>query len=210
MNLKLKSIAFTIAVFFMFLAMLLGMANTLFPNANVSIDDALLCLGAGIVMFIVSFFFKKPRSEENEDAATTPKEPSIYEEICSEFNALVEKTEHALLDLLASRGIESINMKAYADNEDINKFYFPQTDKNGYGVNVSIDTIRKSEDGKWIADVVDENDDDWGTLDLNRMDFSDGALLDILGLVERVFKCADNEHSGHVLAAGEDFDDIEN
>jgi len=132
-----------------------------------------------------------------------------YESLCSKFSALEEETEQALLDLLASRDIESINIKAYADNEDIDKLYFPQTDKNGYGVNVSIDSIRKDKKGKWIADVVDEDDDDWGTLRLNRTDFPAGVLVDVLGLVERIFECADDEHDGHVLAYDEEFEDVE-
>lgn len=143
--------------------------------------------------------------ESVEDIVPVP----TYDSLCSEFNAMEERAEQALLDLLASRDIESINMKAYADNEDIDKFYFPQTDKNGYGVNIAIDTISKDENGNWVADVVDEDDDDWGTLDLNRQDFPNGALLDIIGLVERIFECADEEHGGHVLAYDEEFEDVE-
>ena len=93
------------------------------------------------------------------------------------------------------------------DNDLIDCYYFPQTDKNGYGVNVKIDTIRKNEKGEWVADVVNEDDDDWGTLELTTWNFDCSALIDILGIVEGIFNIADEDYDGKVCAAGEDIGD---
>ena len=130
-----------------------------------------------------------------------------YDSLCNEFNALYEKAHKALIETLNNRGAESINVKTYMDNELIDWYSFPQTDKNGYGVNVTIDTIRKNEKGEWVADVVDEDDDDWGTLELATWEFDCSALIDILGIVENIFNIADEDYDGKVYAAGEDIED---
>ena len=130
-----------------------------------------------------------------------------YDSLCNEFNALYEKAHKALIETLNNRGAESINVKTYMDNELIDWYSFPQTDKNGYGVNVTIDTIRKNEKGEWVADVVDEDDDDWGTLELATWEFDCSALIDILGIVEDIFNIADEDYDGKVYGAGEDIED---
>lgn len=130
-----------------------------------------------------------------------------YSSLCKEFNILTQKAQKALIETLNNRGVESINVKTYMDNELIDCNYFPQTDKNGYGVNVTIDTIRKNEKGEWVADVVDESDDDWGTLELATWEFDCSALIDILGIVEDIFSIADEDYDGKVYAAGEDIED---
>ena len=130
-----------------------------------------------------------------------------YDSLCKEFNALNEKAQKALIETLNNRGVESINVKTYMDNDLIDCYYFPQTDKNGYGVNVKIDTIRKNEKGEWVADVVDEDDDDWGTLELTTWNFDCSALIDILGIVEGIFNIDDEDYDGKVYAAGEDSED---
>ena len=96
------------------------------------------------------------------------------------------------------------------DNELIDWLCFPQTDKNGYGVNVKIDTIRKNEKGEWLADVVDECDDDWGTLELTPWNFGTSDLIDILGMVESIFGIADENYDGKVYAVGEDIEGKDN
>ena len=130
-----------------------------------------------------------------------------YDSLCNEFNALNEKAHKALIETLNKRGAESINVKTYLDNDLIDCYYFPQTDKNGYGVNVKIDTIHKNKKGEWVADVVDESDDDWGTLELTTWNFDCSALIDILGIVEGIFNIADEDYDGKVYAAGEDIED---
>lgn len=130
-----------------------------------------------------------------------------YNSLYNEFNALNEKAHKALIETLNNRGVESINVKTYMDNDLIDCYYFPQTDKNGYGVNVKIDTIRKNEKGEWVADVVNEDDDDWGTLELTTWNFDCSALIDILGIVEGIFNIADEDYDGKVYAAGEDIED---
>ena len=130
-----------------------------------------------------------------------------YDSLCNEFNALNEKAHKALIETLNKRGVESINVKTYMDNDLIDYYCLPQTDKNGYGVNVKIDTIRKNEKGEWVADVVDEVDDDWGTLELTTWNFDCSALIDILGIVEEIFDIADEDYDGKVCAAGEDIED---
>ena len=130
-----------------------------------------------------------------------------YDSLCNEFNALNEKAHKALIETLNKRGVESINVKTYMDNDLIDYYCLPQTDKNGYGVNVKIDTIRKNEKGKWVADVVDEDDDDWGTLELTTWNFDCSALIDTLGIVEGIFNIADEDYDGKVCAAGEDIED---
>ena len=130
-----------------------------------------------------------------------------YKSLCEEFATLQSKANTALIETLNKRGAESINVKTYTDNELIDWLYFPQTDKNGYGVNVKIDTIRKNEKGKWVADVVNEDDDDWGTLELTPWNFDTSGLIDILGLVENIFNIADKHYNGKVYAVGEDIED---
>lgn len=130
-----------------------------------------------------------------------------YNSLCKEFSTLNSKANTALIETLNKRGVESINVKTYMDNDLIDCCYFPQTDKNGYGVNVKIDTIRKNEKGEWVADVVDEDDDDWGTLELSTWEFDCSALIDTLGIVEGIFSIADEDYDGKVCAAGEDIED---
>ena len=130
-----------------------------------------------------------------------------YASLCEEFAALNQKAQKALIETLNKRGVESINVKTYMDNELIDWLCFPQTDKNGYGVNVKIDTIRKNEKGEWLADVVDECDDDWGTLELTPWNFGTSDLIDILGMVESIFGIADENYDGKVYAVGEDIED---
>ena len=130
-----------------------------------------------------------------------------YKSLCEEFATLQSKANTALIETLNKRGVESINVKTYTDNDLIDWLCFPQTDKNGYGVNVKIDTIRKNEKGKWVADVVNEDDDDWGTLELTPWNFDTSGLIDILGLVENIFNIADKHYNGKVYAVGEDIED---
>lgn len=132
-----------------------------------------------------------------------------YDSLCNEYGALTKKAHKALMDALNARGVESINVKTYMDNDLIDWFSFPQTDKNGYGVNVKIDTIKKNNKGEWVADVVDESDDDWGTLELTTWNFDCSALIDILGIVEGIFDTADEDYDGKVFAAGEDIEELE-
>ena len=130
-----------------------------------------------------------------------------YDSLCNEFSTLNSKANTALIETLNKRGVESINVKTYLDNDLIDCYYFPQTDKNGYGVNVKIDTIHKNKKGEWVADVVDESDDDWGELELTTWNFDCSALIDILGIVEAIFDVADEDYDGKVCAAGEDIED---
>ena len=130
-----------------------------------------------------------------------------YDSLCKQFNTLNQKSHKALIDTLNARGVESINVKTYMENDLIDWYTFPQTDKNGYGVNAKIDTIRKNKKGEWVADVVDEDDEDWGTLELTTWNFDCSALIDILGIVEGIFDTADEDYDGKVFAAGEDIED---
>lgn len=130
-----------------------------------------------------------------------------YSSLCKEFNILTQKAQKALIETLNNRGVESINVKTYMDNDLIDCNYFPQTDKNGYGVNVKIDTIRKNEKGEWLVDVVNEDEYDWGTLELTIWNFDCSGLIDILSIVEDIFNTADKDYNGKVFGAGEDIDD---
>lgn len=132
-----------------------------------------------------------------------------FNSLCDEFVALQKKAHKALIETLNKRGVESINVKTYMENDLIDWYCFPQTDKNGYGVNVKIDTIRKDEKGKWVADVVDESDDDWGTLEISTWEFGASELIDILGIVEGIFDTADEDYNGKVFGIGEDIEDEE-
>ena len=127
-----------------------------------------------------------------------------YDSLCKEFSTLNSKANTALIETLNNRAVESINVKTYMDNNLIDCYYFPQTDKNGYGVNVKIDTIRKNEKGEWVADVVNEDDEDWGTLELTPWNFDTSGLIDILGIVESIFGIADENYGGKVYGVGED------
>lgn len=133
-----------------------------------------------------------------------------YASLCEEFAALNKKAHKALIETLNKRGVESINVKTYMDNDLIDWLCFPQTDKNGYGVNVKIDTIRKNEKGEWVADVVNEDDEDWGTLELTPWNFDTSGLIDILGIVESIFGIADEDYDGKVFGVGECVEDKDN
>lgn len=131
-----------------------------------------------------------------------------YNSLCNEFNVLNEKSHKALIDTLNERGVESINVKAYMDEDLINWFTFPQTDKNGYGVNVKIDTIKKDKKGVWVVDVAEAvADKEWDTLNLDQWNFGASELIDILGIVEGIFAVADKDYNGKVLAENEDFEE---
>ena len=130
-----------------------------------------------------------------------------YASLCEEFAALQSKANTALIETLNKRGVESINVKTYMDNDLIGYYSFPQTDKNGYGVNVKINTIRKNEKGEWVADVVNEDDEDWGTFELTAWNFDTSGLIDILGMVESIFGIADENYDGKVFGVGECVED---
>ena len=133
-----------------------------------------------------------------------------YNSLCTEYSALSKKAYKALMDALNERGVLSINVKAYMENELIDWFTFPQTDKNGYGVNVKIDTIKKSDKGEWVADVVEAvSDGDFNTLAIDQWNFGASELIDILGIVECIFAVADDEYNGKVLAENENFEEEE-
>lgn len=129
-------------------------------------------------------------------------------ELFEEYNQVHAKAEDALTSLLDKRGVISINVKAYTENNLVDPCVFSQTDKNGYGALVSIDTIHKDERRGWVADCVNEDEDAWGTLDLDSHDFDAEDLLFILKTVEEIFRLADEEHQGKVLAAGEDYEKL--
>lgn len=129
-------------------------------------------------------------------------------ELFEEYNQVHAKTEVALASLLDKRGVTSINVWTYTENNLVDMFSYGQTDKNGYGVSVRIKTIRKDEKRSWVADCVDEEGDAWGTLNLDSQDFDTEDLLYILQTVEDIFRLADEEHHGKVLPAGEDYDDL--
>jgi len=131
------------------------------------------------------------------------------EELFEELNQVHTKAENALSDLLNKRGVTSINVKTYTENDIVDACIFDKEDKNGYGAHISIDTIRKDKKHGWMADCVDEDEDTWGTLDLDSRDFDAEDLLFILKTVEDIFQHADDECHGKVLAAGEDFDDLQ-
>ena len=52
-----------------------------------------------------------------------------YKSLCEEFATLQSKANTALIETLNKRGVESINVKTYTDNELIDWLCFPQTDK---------------------------------------------------------------------------------
>ena len=135
---------------------------------------------------------------------------TTYDSLCEEYQALNKKAHKLLIDTLNERGIESINVRAYMEEDLIDWFTFPQTDKHGDGVNVRIDTIRKDEKHGWVADVSEVlGDEEWDTLELVSWNFGASEMIDILGIVEGIFGVADDEYGGKVLAAGEEFDDEE-
>lgn len=136
-----------------------------------------------------------------------------YDSLCEEYQGLAEKTHKALIELLNKRGIESINVKEYMNEDVIDYFTFPQSDKNGYGVNARIATIRKGkvieEKEGWVADLEDEDADEFNTLDITTYNFGASELIDIYGIVEEIFDVADTDYDGRVLSANETFEDID-
>lgn len=130
-----------------------------------------------------------------------------YDSLCNEFNVLNQKAHKALIETLNKRGIESININTYMDNNLIDRLCFPQIDTNGDGVNTTITTIYKGKKGEWIADVVDEYNSYWGTLEITPWNFDTSTLIDILGNVETIFDIADDNYNGKVFGVGEDIED---
>lgn len=123
------------------------------------------------------------------------------EELFEEYNQVHAKAEDALTSLLDKRRVTSINVKASCT--------FNKTDKNGFTVRVSIDTIHKDERRRWVADCVDQDWNAWGTLDLDSHDFDAEELLFILKTVEDIFRHADEKDPCKGLVNWEDYDDLE-
>lgn len=130
-------------------------------------------------------------------------------ELFEEYDQIHAKAENAVNDLLDKRGVTSINVKAYTEKNIVESCIFDKADKNGFGARISIDTIRKDERLGWVADCVDEDENAWGTLDLDSHDFDAEDLLFILKTVEDIFRHADENDHCKILAAGEDYDDLE-
>ena len=129
-----------------------------------------------------------------------------YKSLRNELYAFEKKAKDALLALLESRDVSSINVAAYVEHKVTDECRFPQTDKNGYGVNVAVKTIRKNDDGDWVTDTVDEDYSDWYTTRIDNFDYPGENLVWLLGMIEAIFKYADKHQGGKVLAAGEDFE----
>ena len=134
-----------------------------------------------------------------------------YEEMCEIINSLRREAFEGIREILNKRGVESINVKTYRDNEDIDWVGIPACDKNGYGVTCYIDTIRKDKDGFWVADLVDECGDPFDTWDLEDkyFYFDASSAIDIFGMIEEIFKVSDEDYNGKVYKAGEDIGDDE-
>lgn len=131
-----------------------------------------------------------------------------YDALCVEFHNLWEKAHSTLNNMLNNRGVETINVMAYIDADMLDICpSFSQTDKNGYGVNVTLKLIHKDKNGDWVVDVVDEDYDDWDTLNFDQWNFDAGALIDVIGVIEEIFEIADDQYNGKVLGVGENFEE---
>lgn len=132
-----------------------------------------------------------------------------YQEYCDKFWDIRKECLEDLTEVLNKRGVEYINVAAYTKDDAIDEnVCVPMTDKNGYGTNCTIDHIRK-QNGVWVADLVDENEDEFDDAELAEPYYFDASvLIDVYGMVLSIFEYADEYNDGRVCGEGEDLDDL--
>ena len=132
-----------------------------------------------------------------------------YQEYCEKFWAIRKECLEDLTEVLNKRGVDYINVAAYTSSDAIDENpCVPMTDKHGYGTNCTIDHIRK-ENGKWVADLVDEDEDPFDDGELaDAYYFDTSVLIDVYGMVLSIFEYADEYNDGRVCGEGEDLDDF--
>ena len=133
-----------------------------------------------------------------------------YQDYCDKYWELRKECLKDVEEVLNKRGVEYINVHAYTMDYAIDeRVEIPTSDKNGYGVICTIDAIRK-EDGKWVADLVDENEEPFDDGELtDPYYFETGVLIDVYGMILSIFEYADENCEGRVCGKGEDLDDLE-
>jgi hypothetical protein len=96
----------------------------------------------------------------------------------------------------------------YYTTEYIDRYDFHETDDDGYGKTLHIDTIETDNNGEPTFNMIDEDEDDWGEKEL--ADFNTIELYWVLIMLEDAFYIVDDEYDGKVLPKDcFDYDEIE-
>ena len=124
------------------------------------------------------------------------------EEIYKGLSLLHEQALDCLIGLLNEKmKTESINVYYYYNEGDVDKYMFLDTDNDGYGKGLFIDTIKRVGDSEYVFNMVDEDEEDWGERDLT--DFNVTELVNILEMFEGLFDAVEDYYDGKVLEIGE-------
>lgn len=124
------------------------------------------------------------------------------EEIYKGLSLLREQALDSLIGLLNKKmNTESINVYYYYKEGDVDKYMFLDTDNDGYGKGLFIDTIKRVGDGEYVFNMVDEDEEDWGERDLT--DFNVTELANILEMFEGLFDAVEDYYDGKLLEIGE-------
>ena len=89
------------------------------------------------------------------------------EEIYKGLSLLHEQALDCLIGLLNEKmKTESINVYYYYNEGDVDKYMFLDTDNDGYGKGLFIDTIKRVGDSEYVFNMVDEDEEPLSEADL--------------------------------------------
>ena len=133
---------------------------------------------------------------------------SLSEKLNKSLHDIYEKATESIKDLLDKRmNTNSINMDYYQREESGTWYSFLGFNKDGYGVAVHIDIIKKVK-GNYIFEMVNEDGDVFEKRMLS--DFTAQDTVNILNMLEQVFYYVDNCYNGKILPDGYyDYDEYE-
>lgn len=129
-----------------------------------------------------------------------------YEAFCLELVHMRRDSIQSLLALLNSRNVESIYLKPYQDEGFFETPYVYLSDKKDHIVRAYICAFINNKRGRWSVVLSDERDKEVGTYELLCEDVFDVAnYIDMLGVVEDIFRVSDKELGGKILCKEESF-----
>ena len=127
----------------------------------------------------------------------------FYEKLCS----VGVEVKTAILDLLNSHNIDSIEISTYVKEGYIPNYIFYDMDNNGYGIAYNLEYIKKDNKGVGYVFGLTTNDGDMYTENVLH-DFNAVELVYLLTMLEELFKNTD-ENDVPIKKIGEYFDDWE-
>jgi hypothetical protein len=90
----------------------------------------------------------------------------------------------------------SIGINYYCIEADVIRYDFHDTDRNGYGVGINIDTIEIDDDELTFI-MVDQDGDGWSEREVG--DFTTTEVVWILEMLEDAFNVIDDEFNGIII-----------